>query len=174
MAWATPDTYSVGQLLTSVSMNKVAGDLAYLHGDAGPTHLINDLYANFGLTSQMAFVNSGGFPVLYFGTGINNYFYLPSAGLIATGGRLQVTGIDVQRAYTDSTSGLGHMESSHQSNGATSYSVAFADAFSNVNVVGGSASNASGTVSAVTGSGFTVLNPGASGVFFYWIASGLE
>ena len=35
MAWVTPPTFTVGELLTASLMNQITGDLAFLHGDVG-------------------------------------------------------------------------------------------------------------------------------------------
>lgn len=46
MSWQTPDTYTVGEVLTSTSMNKIGGDLAYLHDTLNVTQITPSISAD--------------------------------------------------------------------------------------------------------------------------------
>lgn len=175
--WSTPHVFAASELVTPGTMNQyVSDELTVLHGDAGtitygagPFYFGGDVFANKGGAGEMSMRSNN---ALYFSSSGSDYIYMPSAGLVATGGRLQSAGMDVVRhpygaqRHFEAILGPGST--------ATSYSVSFTSVFASAPVLtAGDDQNGLHVPNAnISTTGFTVLNPGSTGVQGRWMAFG--
>lgn len=132
-------------------------------------HFTGNLYANYGGAGEMRLASN---KALYFDSGSSNYIYESSDGVLSTGGRLVVAGMDVARTpYGAQT----HMEWGIATIGGGGTSgVTFTDAYGGapkvVTANGGAVGDWPGGIGTT---GFTLHNDGTA-QDCQWIAGGLD
>lgn len=165
---------------TDTAMRRTAAGVLQVDGSLRATGTV---YSNLGVAGAEMRLESN--LALYFGTGAGDYLYRPSTGLLATGGRLQVAGLDVHRNVRGAN---GHVEGGTVNIALTgggvgqgTASASFVDSFNAISgiatgVYSPSSSDTRLVITGLNASGISVKIYGNSGETdtAYWVVEGTD